>query len=112
MSDIDDTRRRFMAAFAGAGLGATLVPDVLWAHVQQQETATPRITAAMLRDALAVAGLEFPDEDRNAMVQTVNRNLANYEDLRRLHIPNDISPPYPFSALVPGMRVNRRRDVR
>ena len=34
MMDVVETRRRFMAHFAGAGLGATLVPGVLWARMQ------------------------------------------------------------------------------
>ena len=29
-----DTRRRFMAHFAGIGLGATLAPGILWARMQ------------------------------------------------------------------------------
>ena len=108
MKNLDETRRRFMAQFAGAGLGATLLPGVLWTQVQQ--SGEPRITAEMLKDALAIAGLEFTEEDRTAMVQTVNRNLANYEELHKFKIPNDVSPPYHFSALAPGMKVNRRRE--
>lgn len=108
MKDVDDTRRRFLSAFAGTGLGATLFPGVLWAQVQQSGEA--RVTAEMVKAALAIAGLEFTDEDRTAMLRTVNRSLDNYEELRRFPIPNDVSPPYHFSALVPGMRVNRRAE--
>ena len=75
-----------------------------------QQSGEPRITAEMLKTALAVSGLEFTDADRTAMVQTVNRNLANYEELHKFKIPNNVSPPYHFSALVPGMKVNRRRE--
>ena len=35
-SSIADTRRRFMAHFAGIGLGSTLVPGVVWARMQDQ----------------------------------------------------------------------------
>jgi Asp-tRNA(Asn)/Glu-tRNA(Gln) amidotransferase A subunit family amidase len=108
MKNVDDTRRRFVAAIAGTGLGATLLPGVLWAQVQQSGQA--RVTADMLRDALAIAGLEFTEADRAAMVRTVNRSLENYEELRRFPIPHDVSPPYHFSALVPGMKVNRRAE--
>src|SRR5262245_35058890 len=34
MSDLNETRRRFMAHFAGVGLGGTLAPGVLWARMQ------------------------------------------------------------------------------
>ncbi len=108
MKNLDETRRRFLAQFAGTSLGATLLPGVLWTQVQQ--SGEPRITADMLKTALAISGLEFTEADRNAMVQTVNRNLANYEELHNFKIPNNVSPPYHFSALVPGMKVNRRRE--
>lgn len=107
MKDVNETRRRFMAVFAGTSLGATLLPGVLWAQVQQ--SGEPRITADMLKTALSVAGLDFTDADRTAMMQTVNRNLTNYEALHNFKIPNNVSPPYHFSALVPGMKVNRTK---
>src|ERR1700681_59085 len=103
----DETRRRFIGFFTGAGLGGTLLPGVLWAQVQNTGTAT--ITQAMLTDALAVSGLSFSDEDQKAMLQAVNQNLIRYEDVRKLQIPNDVSPPFYFSAIVPGMKVNRTR---
>ena len=34
MTDINETRRRFMTHFAGIGLGATLAPGVVWARMQ------------------------------------------------------------------------------
>src|SRR5262245_500219 len=108
MRNLDETRRRFVAYFAGTTLGTTLLPGVLWSEFQQ--SGAQRITADMLKSALAVAGLEFPDEDRNTMLQTVNRSLSNYEDLHKFKIPNNVSPPYHFNALVPGIKVKRRRE--
>jgi len=64
----------------------------------------------MLADALAVAGLSFSEEDQKAMLKAVNRNLTSYEELRKLEIPNDVAPPFYFSSLVPGMKVNRTRE--
>src|SRR5437899_2628713 len=46
---IDQTRRRFMAYFSSLGLGATLVPGVLWARMQDVGAQT--ITLAMVTDA-------------------------------------------------------------
>ena len=100
-----ETRRRFMAHFAQAGLGATLLPGVLWGKVQEAEEA--RITADMLRDALAMSGIEFTDEERAEMVERVNNAIENYEKLHEFHIPNDVSPPFHFNPIVPGMRVDR-----
>jgi Asp-tRNA(Asn)/Glu-tRNA(Gln) amidotransferase A subunit family amidase len=103
-----ENRRRFLSCFSAMGLGGTLLPGVLWAQVQQ--SGNPRVTQAMLADSLAVAGLTFSDDDQKAMLQAVNQNLTRYEDVRSLHIPNDVSPPFYFSAIVPGMKVNRTRE--
>jgi Asp-tRNA(Asn)/Glu-tRNA(Gln) amidotransferase A subunit family amidase len=104
----DDTRRRFLAFFSGSAAGATLLPGVLWAQLQQSGAA--RITQEMLQGALALSGLTFNDAEQKAMLQGLNRNLTNYEELRALKIPNDVQPPMYFSALVPGMKVNRTRE--
>ncbi len=108
MHDTDATRRRFMARFAGMGLGATLLPGALWAGMQAE--GAEQATTAMLGDALARAGLEFDEEERERMLEDVNEALGNYEKLRELRIPNDVSPPFHFNPLVPGMQVNRRQE--
>ncbi len=94
-----------MAHFAGLGLGSTLLPGVLWAQVNQ--AGQGRVTAEMLQAALALAGLEFDAEARQAMLRGVNQNLERYEKLREIEIPDDVGPPFHFSALVPGMTVDR-----
>ena len=108
MTITEETRRRFLGCFAGTGAAGTLLPGVLWA--QMQNDGAQKITPEMLKDALAVAGLSFSDDDQKAMLQAVNRNLTSYDALRDLHIPNDIAPPFYFSAIVPGMKVNRTRE--
>jgi Asp-tRNA(Asn)/Glu-tRNA(Gln) amidotransferase A subunit family amidase len=108
MKNLDATRRRFLATFAGAGLGSTLVPGVLWARVQ--DSASPRVTLAMVNEALKLSGIEISEEEKTGLVETANRNLAGYDDLRKLHIPPDVSPPFHFSPLVPGMTVNKTRQ--
>src|SRR5580704_6645606 len=104
----EDTRRRFLSFFSGIGLGGTLLPGVLWAQVQQD--GAQRITQPMLTDALALSGLTFPEEDQRALLQAANQNLTRYEELRNVHIPNDVAPPFYFSPLTPGMKVNRLRQ--
>jgi hypothetical protein len=46
MKNSPATRRRFMAHFAGLGLGSTLLPGVLWGQVNQ--SGQGRVTAEML----------------------------------------------------------------
>jgi Asp-tRNA(Asn)/Glu-tRNA(Gln) amidotransferase A subunit family amidase len=103
-----NNRRRFLAYFSGIGMGSSLLPGVLWAEMQQESA--PRVTDEMLKSALAIAGLTFSDADRKAVLQGVNRSLTGFEEVRKLEIPNDIAPPFYFSPIVPGMKVNRTRE--
>ncbi len=105
---IDETRRKFLAHFSALGLGGTLLPGVLWAEMQQ--SGAQQVTPDMLKGALALSGLNFSDDDQKAMLRGVNQNLTRYADIRAIPIPNDVSPPFHFSALVPGMTVNRTRQ--
>jgi Asp-tRNA(Asn)/Glu-tRNA(Gln) amidotransferase A subunit family amidase len=107
MADLIETRRRFMAHFAGIGLGSTLAPGILWARMQDAGTTT--ITLEMVTDALKLSGIELSEEDRKAMVESANSNLTRVEELRKIEIPSDISPPFHFSPVVPGIEVNRTR---
>jgi len=108
MSDLNDaTRRRFMAHFASIGLGATLAPGVIWARMQDAGTKT--ITLDMVADAMKLSGLEFSEDELKAMVDAANQNLTRYQELRAIHIPNDVSPPFHFSSIVPGIEVNRTK---
>ena len=104
---IDDTRRQFMTHFAGIGLGATLAPGILWARMQDQ--GAQRVTLEMVTDALKLAGIDATEEERRAMVNGANQSLSRYEAIRELDIPNDVSPPFHFSAVVPGIEVNKTR---
>jgi Asp-tRNA(Asn)/Glu-tRNA(Gln) amidotransferase A subunit family amidase len=103
----DDSRRRFLTHFAALGLGGTLAPGVVWARMQ--DAGTDRVTLAMITEALKLSGIELSEEDRTAMVDGANATLERVEALRALHIPNDVSPPYHFSPVVPGMSVDRTR---
>ncbi|SRR5579884_674587 len=105
----DAHRRRFLAYFSGIGLGSSLLPGVLWAQAQEGG-GEPRINEQMIKDALAIAGLTFSEEDVKAMVQGVNRALSGYEEVRKLEIPNDVQPPFYFSPITPGMKVNRVKE--
>jgi hypothetical protein len=78
---------------------------VLWARVQEEKA--ERITAAMLKDALAVAGLDFSDEQRQQILAGVNQNLTRYAELRQIRIDPNIAPPLYYSPIVPGTRVDR-----
>src|ERR1051326_91077 len=103
----DSDRRGFMTHFAGIGLGAPLAPGILWARMQDQ--GAERVTLAMVTDALKLAGIDATDAERQAMVAGANRALASYEAVRQMDTPNDVSPPFHFSAVVPGIEVNKSK---
>lgn len=105
MSVTSETRRRFITHFAGAGLGATLAPGIIWAKMQEQGAS--RITLEMVTGALKLAGIESTEAERQAMVNGANTSLTRYEANRQIDIPNDVSPPYHFSSLVPGIEVDK-----
>jgi Asp-tRNA(Asn)/Glu-tRNA(Gln) amidotransferase A subunit family amidase len=108
MADVIETRRRFMAHFASVGLGTTLAPGVLWARMQ--DAGAQKVTIEMVTDALKLAGIEMTEDERKAMVDGANRNLNSYEEIRAINIPNDVSPPFHFSSIVPGITVNKTRQ--
>jgi Asp-tRNA(Asn)/Glu-tRNA(Gln) amidotransferase A subunit family amidase len=96
-----------MTHFASIGLGATLAPGVIWARMQ--DAGATKITVEMVADAMKLSGLEFTDAELKSMVESANRNLTSYEEMRAIHIPNDVSPPFHFSAIVPGMEISRKK---
>jgi Asp-tRNA(Asn)/Glu-tRNA(Gln) amidotransferase A subunit family amidase len=98
-------RRRFVACFSGLGLGSTLLPGVLWAKVDSEKAAM--ITKEMLREASAVAGVRFTEEQLDAMLRDVNKNLTRYGDLRRTQLDNSVAPPLYFNPIVPGTKIDR-----
>ena len=97
-----------MTHFAGIGLGSTLVPGVVWARMQDRAGGAHH--AGDGDRGAEVAGHRCREADRQAMVQTANQNLTRYEEVRKMHIPLDVSPPFHFSALAPGIQVNRTKQ--
>ena len=105
MNDTAVSRRGFMAGFTRLGLGATLLPGVLWAQMSAASTQT--VTVAMLKDAARLSGLEFSDEECELILESVNGNLNRIVALHAVEIPNNVAPPFYFSPLTPGMKVSR-----
>jgi Asp-tRNA(Asn)/Glu-tRNA(Gln) amidotransferase A subunit family amidase len=91
-------RRRFVAICSGLGLAGTALPQLLWAWYQD----AGKITKDMLDEAEAIIGLEFTDDDREMMLRGLNRNLASYEQLRKVEIPNSVHPAVAFDPMLPG----------
>lgn len=73
---------------------------------EEEEEKKP-ITLETVKQALKLQGIELSDEDLADLVDGANSNLEKYQELREVDIPNDVSPPYHFSPVVPGMVVTR-----
>jgi len=93
-------RRSFMAYFSALGLGGSILPALLWQEAQEGP-----ITKEIIACAEAVSGLEFDDEERELMLEGLNRNLRRYEQLRGLHIPNSVQPAIGFDPVLPGRKL-------
>jgi hypothetical protein len=74
--DTHETRRRFIASFAGCGLGSTLVPGIVWARMQ--DAGADRVTIELVTDALRLSGIDLSEEERKTLVDTANQNLTRY----------------------------------
>jgi Asp-tRNA(Asn)/Glu-tRNA(Gln) amidotransferase A subunit family amidase len=98
-------RRDFTAYFAASGLGTTLLPGVLWAIAQEQQT----VTREMVERAEKIAGLEFTDEQRDSIARGLTNNVRNYERLREVELPNAVPPAVQFDPVLPGMTLPAER---
>ncbi|MEJ2504229.1 MAG: amidase, partial [Gemmatimonadota bacterium] len=93
-------RRSFVAQLSALGIGGAFA-DALWAGTREQERITPEI----VRDAEAVAGLEFTPEEREQMVRGLNQNLESYAAIREVAIPNHVPPAIRFDPRLPQARL-------
>jgi Asp-tRNA(Asn)/Glu-tRNA(Gln) amidotransferase A subunit family amidase len=93
-------RREFLALCASLGIGGTLLPGVLWARFQEE----PAITQEVLAEAEKLAGLEFTPEEREMMLEALQRNREGYQALRKVEIPNDVPPALHFDPMPVGAR--------
>jgi len=106
-------RRRFIAGFAKLGAAVGLAPQLTVAatdtKVVEPAADVGGVSVETLKAAAKLADLEFTDERYGASLKGVAENLERYKLLRQQPIPNDLAPPFYFSALVPGMKVSRER---
>src|SRR5215831_20106438 len=93
-------RRRFLATFSGMGLGATLLPGVLWALADGKT----EITEEMIEKAAAIADMPISTEYRKTMLDSLNGHLKNFEEIYQLHIPNSVTPALMFDPVLPSTK--------
>jgi Asp-tRNA(Asn)/Glu-tRNA(Gln) amidotransferase A subunit family amidase len=94
-------RRAFLGVFSAMGLGGTLLPGVLWAKVAEGA----EITEDTIACAAEVAGVQFDDDERRLMVQSLRRQAAQIEELHKIPLANSVAPAILFDPLSAGGRV-------
>jgi Asp-tRNA(Asn)/Glu-tRNA(Gln) amidotransferase A subunit family amidase len=95
---VSQSRRRFLQAVPVAVAGA--VTSTAWA---QQSTDTPgSVTTDTVRAAEAIDGLKFTGAEETAAIRGINNNLAAYQRVRDMKIPQDVEPAHIFKPWLPG----------
>ena len=98
-------RRAFLGYFASIGLGSSLLPGVLWASVARGA----EITAQTIAAAEELAGVQFTDAQRAAMVDDLKQQKQQLDELHAVHLDNDVPPAVQFNPLLPGMKLDMAR---
>ncbi len=96
-------RREFVAALGGLGITSVPLARALWSGTRQAQAS--RVTADMVRQAAALAGLTFTDGEVQGMLPALNRILGRAEELHRSPPPNETPSPVLFNPRVPGFPV-------
>ncbi len=106
------SRRHFIAVTSAAGLGQTLLPGALLALAAQgtagqasasAEKPLGKITAAMIDNAAAIAGLTVTDEQKAMMLDGLNAQREDVLEIRKLPLPNSVAPAVVFDPVPGGM---------
>jgi Asp-tRNA(Asn)/Glu-tRNA(Gln) amidotransferase A subunit family amidase len=96
-------RRQFFAALTAFGLGAD--PFARAFAASQGPAPQSRVTAAMVKEAVQLAGLKYTEAEQQGMVASLNRILTRAEELHLAPPDNDVPSPILFDPRVPGFPV-------
>ena len=96
-------RRRFFSTLTGAFAAGSAVPALA-----QQPATPPRVDRLRLDAAESIFGVDFNEAEEQMALNSVNRNLDSYEQLRKLNIPLDTEPAITFRPYLPGKRPTGR----
>jgi Asp-tRNA(Asn)/Glu-tRNA(Gln) amidotransferase A subunit family amidase len=90
-------RRRFFSTLLAAGAAAP-------ALAQQPASAPQRIDRLRLDAAESLFGVDFNEAEEQMALNSVNRNLDSYDQLRKLNVPLDTEPAITFRPYLPGKK--------
>lgn len=88
----DSSRRSILATLLGLGISSTTFARALFAQMKPSRV----VTSKMIRQAEWIAGVQFSDDDRNMMLEQINRATMGFEKLRAVSVNNDVPPALMF----------------
>ena len=92
------SRRKFLKAVPTAMAGAVAAK----AYAQAPAQNTGPVTSEIIRAAEVIDGVKFTSEEAAAAANAANNNLAAFNRLRQIAIPQDTEPAYIFKPSLPG----------
>ena len=125
-------RRTFLGICSAAGIASTVFADALWGVTQtapkpeqgsgpkpDQPATAPaenaelpkntKITAEMIAAAAAIAGLRFPPEQVQMLVDNLNSALGSYRQIWALMLANSVAPALIFDPVLPGQSFDTQK---
>jgi Asp-tRNA(Asn)/Glu-tRNA(Gln) amidotransferase A subunit family amidase len=90
-------RRKFFSTLIAASAAAP-------ALAQQPASAPQRIDRLRLDAAESLFGVDFNEAEEQMALNSVNRNLDSYDQLRKLNVPLDTEPAITFRPYLPGKK--------
>ena len=110
-------RRTFVKLLPAAGAAGLTISSLPLPAAAQMPTPTPlprpsptpplRITKDMMHNAEKLIGIELNDKQEEMALPGVNRNLDNYEAVRKIDVPLDTEPAIAFHPAQPGFHIKR-----
>jgi Asp-tRNA(Asn)/Glu-tRNA(Gln) amidotransferase A subunit family amidase len=106
-------RRSFLSACTYAGVSSALLPGVLYTLASQAQEAPgtdqskpPKITPEMIDQAAILAGVgPFTAEQKQMMIDGLVDVNGSEKAIRKLHLPNSVSPSFVFHPLPAGAKL-------
>lgn len=94
-----------ISAASGLLIGIGFVIGIVAQEKQQS------ITRTMIAEAERVIGLRFNENQRDSLLDEVNANLGNYNEVRKVALPNSINPAFIFNPLPQGFTLPQKHSV-
>lgn len=70
---------------------------------------SPKITKEQIDSAEKIIGLNFTDAEKDSMLDNLNEQLTNYENIRKIDLPNNIPPAIMFNPIPIGFQINHEQ---